>query len=123
MLPTPSPFDKHTIETPEQMSLHLTVAGIGSRFLALAVDTLIQVGAGIVVLVVLGLLGVAGVFAGMRQSPLWVLAALVFAAFLLMFGYFAAFEIAWNGQTPGKRIVGIRVVKDSGRPLTPAETI
>lgn len=105
------------------MSLHLTVAGIGSRFLALAVDTLIQVGAGIVVLVVLGLLGVAGVFAGMRQSPLWVLAALVFAAFLLMFGYFAAFEIAWNGQTPGKRIVGIRVVKDSGRPLTPAETI
>jgi uncharacterized RDD family membrane protein YckC len=105
------------------MSLHLTVAGVGSRFLALAVDTLIQVGAGIVVLVVLGLLGVAGVFAGMRQSPLWVLAAVVFAAFLLMFGYFAAFEIAWNGQTPGKRVVGIRVVKDSGRPLTPAETI
>ena len=40
-----------------------------------------------------------------------------------MFGYFAIFEIVWNGQTPGKRIAGIRVVKDSGRPLTPSETI
>ena len=89
----------------------------------MAVDTLIQVAAGIYLLVVLGFLGVAGVFAGMRQSPLWVLAALVFAVFLLMFGYFAAFELAWNGQTPGKRAIGIRVVKDSGRPLTPAETI
>ncbi len=105
------------------MSLHLTLAGIGSRFLAMAVDSLIQVAAGIFLVVVLGFLGVAGVFAGMRQSPLWVLAALVFAAFLLLFGYFAAFEMAWNGQTPGKRVIGIRVVKDSGRPLTPAETI
>jgi uncharacterized RDD family membrane protein YckC len=123
MLPQPTPFDQHTIETPEQLSLRLMVAGIGSRFLALTLDTLIQVAAGIVLLVVLGFLGVAGVFAGMRQSPLWVLAALVFVIFLLMFGYFAAFELAWNGQTPGKRVIGIRVVKDSGRPLTPAETI
>jgi uncharacterized RDD family membrane protein YckC len=123
MLPHPSPFDQHTIETPEQMSLRVTLAGIGSRFLALAVDTLIQVAAGIVLLVVLGFLGAAGAFAGMRQSPLWVLAALVFGIFLIMFGYFALFELAWNGQTPGKRVVGIRVVKDSGRPLTPAETI
>jgi hypothetical protein len=43
--------------------------------------------------------------------------------FLLYFGYFALFEIIWNGQTIGKRVVGIRVVKDSGRPLTPAESI
>jgi uncharacterized RDD family membrane protein YckC len=123
MLPQPSPFDQHTIETPEQMSLHLTLAGIGSRFLAMAVDTLIQAAAGIALLVVLGFLGVAGAFAGLRESSLWVLAALVFGAFLLLFGYFAAFELAWNGQTPGKRVIGIRVVKDSGRPLTPAETI
>ena len=105
------------------MTLRLTVAGIGSRFLALAVDTLIQVAGGIVLLVVLGFLGVAGAFGGIRQSPLWVLAALIFVVFLLMFGYFAAFEMAWNGQTPGKRAIGIRVVKDSGRPLTPAEAI
>jgi RDD family len=43
--------------------------------------------------------------------------------FLIFFGYFAIFEIAWNGQTPGKRMIGIRVVKDSGRPLTAAESI
>jgi uncharacterized RDD family membrane protein YckC len=43
--------------------------------------------------------------------------------FFLYFGYFALFEIIWNGQTPGKRKAGIRVIKDSGRPLTPAESI
>ncbi len=32
-------------------------------------------------------------------------------------------KIIWNGQTPGKRKAGIRVIKDSGRPLTPAESI
>ena len=43
--------------------------------------------------------------------------------FALYYGYFAAFEILWNGQTPGKRAAGIRVIKESGRPLSAAETI
>jgi uncharacterized RDD family membrane protein YckC len=128
MLPQPpnppaSLFDKHTIETPEQMSLEFAVAGIGSRFLALAVDTLIQFGIGLVLLVIVSILGFTGALLGFRQHRLWLLALLGLVVFVLMFGYFAGFEVIWNGQTPGKRMIGIRVVKDSGRPLTASETI
>ena len=114
--------DKLTIETPEQTSLEFAVAGIGSRFLALALDTLIQMlvsfVAGIGGSIVIGLLSDAVPKAGM-----WGAAILILFFFVLYFGYFALFEIIWNGQTPGKRRAGIRVIKDSGRPLTPAESI
>jgi len=123
MFPDEPHPDQHTIATPEQMSLDLPMAGIGSRFLAIAVDTLIQIGIGLVALIVVGLLGVTGALSGIQQGSVWLVAGLVLVIFLLMYGYFAIFEIIWNGQTPGKRIAGIRVVKDSGRPLTAAETI
>ena len=73
--------------------------------------------------------GVAGGFALTYAALVWPKASLWGAAILLLFyfflyfGYFALFEIIWNGQTPGKRKAGIRVIKDSGRPLTPAESI
>ena len=115
--------DKLTIETPEQMPLEFAVAGIGSRFLAVAVDSLIQVGIGLGLLILLGILGVTSRWMGLRNAGVWLMAALGFCVFALMFGYFAAFEILWNGQTPGKRVVGIRAVKETGRPLTPSEAI
>lgn len=115
--------DKLTIETPEQMPLEFTVAGIGSRFLALALDTLIQAGFGLMMLIVLAVLGITTRGLGWRGQGLWLMATFGFIVFLLMFGYFAIFEIVWNGQTPGKRLVGIRAVKETGRPLTPSETI
>jgi uncharacterized RDD family membrane protein YckC len=105
------------------MPLEFAVAGIGSRFLALAIDTLIQIGAGLVLGIIVGVLGVTGALLGFRQHALWLLALFGAIVFFLMFGYFACFEILWNGQTPGKRMIGIRVVKESGRPLTPSETI
>ena len=115
--------DKHSIETPEQMPLEFAIAGIGSRFLALAIDTLIQFGVGLVVVIASAV--AAGIMAGrgLELSSLWVAAAVIATIFLLTFGYFAIFEIVWNGQTPGKRKVGIRVIKETGRPLTAAETI
>ena len=114
--------DKLTIDTPELTALDFAVAGIGSRFLALAFDTLIQT--------VIGLIGGIGggilvgvISAAVPKAGLWGLALLVLFFFCLYFGYFTLFEIMWNGQTPGKRKAGIRVIKDSGRPLTPAESI
>ena len=59
----------------------------------------------------------------MPSSSTWGVAILVLFYFTLYFGYFAIFEIIWNGQTPGKRWTKIRVIKDSGRPLTASETI
>jgi uncharacterized RDD family membrane protein YckC len=114
--------DKLTIDTPEQTALDFAIAGIGSRFLALALDTLIQMLVGFIVgiggSILFGLLAVTS-----PRASLWGFALLIFFYFLLYFGYFAFFEIVWNGQTPGKRKIGIRVIKDSGRPLTAAESI
>ncbi len=125
--PGPNPLagavpDKLTIDTPEQTALEFAVAGIGSRFLAIALDTLIQVGVLLAGVFLGGLVGV-GVAAFIPRGSLWYLGLLVLFFFLLYFGYFAFFEVLWNGQTPGKRVTRIRVIKDSGRPMTPAEAI
>src|SRR5215510_172034 len=114
--------EKLTIETPEQTSLDFTIAGVGSRFLTLALDTLIQMLVGFIVGLGGGMV-VAALTAAAPKSAIWGMAILVLFFFLLYFGYFAFFEIIWNGQTPGKRKAAIRVIKDSGRPLTVAESI
>jgi uncharacterized RDD family membrane protein YckC len=113
--------DKLTIETPEQTVLEFEVAGVGSRFLALAYDTLLQILVGIGLLIIFLIAGVA--LPGAAQSGIWFAAVIILAYFVLYFGYFAIFEVLWNGQTPGKKKEGLRVIKDSGRPITPAEAV
>ncbi len=113
--------DKLTIETPEQTVLEFEVAGVGSRFLALAFDTLLQILIGIGLLIIFLIAGVA--VPGAADTGIWFAAIILIAYFLLYFGYFALFEVLWNGQTPGKKKEGLRVIKDSGRPITPAEAI
>ena len=111
--------DELRIDTPEQIALELPIAGIGSRFLAIAVDTVLQVLSYTALLVIL--IFAAPLIAGPTTSlpslsGSVVLALLVFTSFCIYWGYFAVFEIFWKGQTPGKRLAGIRVIKDSGRP-------
>jgi uncharacterized RDD family membrane protein YckC len=114
--------DKLTIDTPEQIALEFTLAGAGSRFLALALDTLIQAGvfAGVLVLA-LGLMVVTAIAS--RELLPWVQAAFVLFTFVLYYAYFAVFEALWSGQTPGKRTVGLRVISTSGRPITVFDAI
>jgi uncharacterized RDD family membrane protein YckC len=110
--------DEVHIETPEQIEVSLEVAGIGSRFVAQVVDWLIKWSILLVVVVVAlvaaGLLGVA-----LSDNTLsYLLAALVIAlfyAFLLAFDIY--FEVRHNGQTPGKKLAGIRVLREGGAPL------
>lgn len=109
-------LEKLTIETPEQTTLEFSLAGVGSRFLAVALDTLIQYAAILLVAIATGLL-VWGTGPVLPQLGNWGAAAAVIAFFLLYYGYFALFEILWNGQTPGKRLAGLRVIQDSGRPV------
>ena len=113
--------ERHIIETPEQLQLKFDLAGVGSRFLAIAIDTLIQLAVGGIAAFILILFGLTGLVNGWRLTSLWATAGLIAFLFLLYFGYFVLFEILWGGQTPGKRAIGIRVIKDSGRPLSPAE--
>jgi uncharacterized RDD family membrane protein YckC len=118
------------IETPERVPLAFALASIGNRFLAVAIDHTIQY---------LGMLLVAVVFlfaAGFLSSddptfidnlgsdtPKWIIAVMIIAVFLLFTGYFAFFEWLWDGQTPGKRLMKLRVIREDGRPITLWEAI
>jgi uncharacterized RDD family membrane protein YckC len=116
-----SSADKLIIETPEQTSLEFPLAGIGSRFLAVLADTLIQMAFFAVLFIAAALLSLANLLSTMTKQ--WVIAILLFIFFSVQFGYFALFESLWNGQTPGKRWTRLRVIKDSGRPITPYDAI
>ena len=115
-------LEKLNIDTPEQVALEFSLATIGSRFLAVAIDTIIQIACAIVLLMVVA----AGIWAtgalGLSARP-WVLAVLVIGGFVIYYGYFAVFETVWNGQTPGKRVIGLRVIHASGRPISAWEAI
>lgn len=114
-------MDKLTIDTPEQVHLEFMLAGIGSRFMAAFLDSLIQ-GALYFILfwVVVGVLAL-DIFS--KSHSLWVLTVGILIAVCIYWGYYAAFEILWKGQTPGKRWAGIRVIKESGRPINAFEAI
>ena len=111
------PPEKLTIDTPEQIALEFPLAGAGSRFLALAIDSFVQI-AILLVLALIALLALWFRSLGFQSLATWVLAVLILLAFFLYYGYFAAFESLWGGQTPGKRVVGLRVISVTGQPIT-----
>ena len=114
--------DKLTIETPEQTDLEFPIAGIGSRFLALAFDSVLQIAAFVLLSILSGLVSNTAIMAA-PSAGTWIAAIFILVSFVLFYGYFAIFEAVWNGQTPGKRLARIRVIKDSGRPITPSEAV
>jgi uncharacterized RDD family membrane protein YckC len=99
--------DRVTIATPEGVSLELVLAGVGSRFVARLLDTLIQ-GAIIIALA----LGIA-----YTSSPGVVRALARVLLFLVIFAYDVPFEVLNRGRTIGKVAAGIRVVGDLGEPV------
>jgi len=115
--------DQLSIETPEQIALEFPLAGVGSRFLALAIDVLLQIAIGLLLLLAVGgtwsLLQTGGAGGG----GAWLGAIAVIGIFLIFYGYFMVFEAFWNGQTPGKRVVGLRVLGVTGRPVHVGEAI
>ncbi len=107
------------IETPERVPLHFALASIGNRFLACAVDHTLQILT--IFLMYIGFIFIAGVtsnVAELTEAPKWVVAVLIIILFLISSGYFVFFEWLWNGQTPGKRWLKLRVIREDGRPIT-----
>jgi uncharacterized RDD family membrane protein YckC len=103
------------IETPENVELEQRLAGIGSRFIAGLVDGLILTGISIALAIVFTALAMLDPF----ESRFGLGVALyALAVFLLFWGYFVFFEYRTNGQTPGKKTVRIRVVREGGMPIT-----
>ena len=116
--------DQLSIETPEQVALEFPVAGIGSRFVALLLDHIIQFGALLVLLLVfIAVMAAAGEHAEDKLGGKWFIAGFIFLVFLIIWGYFALFEALWQGQTPGKRVMKLRVIKDTGRQITLFEAL
>jgi uncharacterized RDD family membrane protein YckC len=109
--------DQLNIDTPEQVELEFAVAGIGSRFVAVLIDHLIMGGVFLVVGLLWGVL-VGSVANRVNLLGKWVLAVFIALNFVLYWGYFTLFEAFWRGQTPGKYVMKLRVIKDSGRQIT-----
>jgi len=119
----------HLISTPENVDLRLELAGFGNRVLACLIDTILTY---LAIALLWTIVGVASWAIG-RYAPsfhldfsskamvaagLIVIALAIMATFVIYFGYFIFFEGLWQGLTPGKKIVGIRVVGENGEPVS-----
>jgi uncharacterized RDD family membrane protein YckC len=112
----PDAADDLVISTPERVAFQYEIAGIGSRFLAQIIDSLII----FVVLVAITILAAA--LGGVFGSGDLALLIEVILGFVLLAGYFMISEAVWNGQTLGKRSARLRVVGDHGEPITIAQS-
>jgi uncharacterized RDD family membrane protein YckC len=96
--------DQVTIATPEGLEVDLVLAGLGSRFVARLLDSVVQVA------VIAGLVAVVAVI-----HSGWALAAVFILYFGMVFIYDIAFEVLASGRTIGKRAAGLRVVRRGGQ--------
>ncbi len=109
------------VRTPESIAFSYQLAGLGSRFLAVVADGILQ--ALLIAALFWALIEAAAHAPSGRVAHSGELAGSIaiavffFILFLILYGYFILFEAFWNGQTPGKRLLGIRVVRDGGYPV------
>lgn len=109
------------IRTPENVVFGFRLAGLFSRLAAAAIDYVLLA---LIAAMLITALGLAALLIGLTLPGIGsfasagAIAMLIIGLFLLLFGYFLLFELLWNGQTPGKRALGIRVVRDLGEAIT-----
>jgi uncharacterized RDD family membrane protein YckC len=108
--------DRLTISTPEAVDVVLDLAGPGTRISSGAIDLIIQ---GIVAFV--GLLILAGLNDTLGDD--WTIVVASILAFLLLFFYDVFWELLNDGRTPGKMMLGLRVVRDDGRRVDPGSSV
>ena len=101
--------DTTRIDTPEGISLELTLAGIGSRAVAQAVDSTLKL--------VVSFLTV-WISTTVVDSMIGVSAVVALLVFVGLFVYDIAMETAWGGRTVGKAVAGLRVARTDGSPVT-----
>ena len=117
-------FNHFSLETPESVELEFTLAGIGNRAYALLIDYLVL---GLLLILLMLLWGLLYYFlwevlqldqvVGGDRLGQWLLAIQLLLVFSCFVGYFVFFETLWQGQTPGKRYLKTRVIRDNGRPV------
>ncbi|MCY4401715.1 MAG: RDD family protein [Candidatus Poribacteria bacterium] len=103
-----------SVETPEQIEINYQKAGVGSRFYAALLDTLLLalilfVGTYVNINFIMQLGDVFGKWLGALGGII---------IFAILWSYYIVFEITTNGQSPGKRALGLRVIKEGGYPIS-----
>ncbi len=101
---------RRTFVTPEGIPIDFTLAHAGDRAAAFLIDCLIMFG-------VLAILYALITFGGGPDGQSLALPFLLVTAFVVQSFYFVLFELRWQGSTPGKRAVGIRVIDAGGGAL------
>jgi uncharacterized RDD family membrane protein YckC len=101
---------RHEVLTTEKVPFSYRVAGLGSRFLAWLIDLVAIMGVDLMGIIVGSILIIGRPGLGMALFIIW--------NFVVMYGYFLFFEWLWNGQTPGKYLLGIRVIQWRGTAIT-----
>jgi uncharacterized RDD family membrane protein YckC len=111
-----------TIQTPEHVGFQYVLAGLGTRSTAFLLDTALRALFVFFIFLAVVLLaqwlprfdptGLIG-----RLPRTWLLALGVLAYGVVDLGYFLLFEALWSGQTPGKRMQKLRVIKVNGQPI------
>jgi uncharacterized RDD family membrane protein YckC len=105
--------DRYTIDTPENIEFAYDIAGLGSRLVAALVDT------ALIALILAFIYFFATLINdSLDLSDSLVAAGAAITSFLILWGYYILFEMIWSGQSPGKRLIGLRVVREGGRPIT-----
>ncbi len=114
-------FNRIIHQTPESVELvEFTLAGIGSRAWALLLDYHILGFTLVAFLITWSVFSyqLVQIWTNLFKSydiGLWLVAIALLVMFFIYTGYFALFETLWQGQTPGKRLAKIRVIRDDGR--------
>lgn len=121
-------FNRLTLQTPESVELDFILAGIGNRAYALIIDYIVLGLVLIIILLIWAALSfvfidlITNLGGGVRNLSLWLIAIQLLISFTIYVGYFVFFETLWQGQTPGKRLVKIRVLSDDGKSVQLQQT-
>src|SRR5213596_348052 len=111
----------HGVETPEHVDVQFELAGVGSRMAAGLLDLLFLVLA--LLVLVIGGGAISDTLASGSMARSWLSAVMILLTFCFVWGYFTLFEALNGGRTPGKQALGIRVVMDTGRSITPQAAV
>jgi uncharacterized RDD family membrane protein YckC len=111
------PRERRQIITPEGVPLSVELAGHGERLVAFVIDLFIWFLLTLAIFIPL----ISAIFSSGGSTV--AIAIALFIAFVVRNLYFVWFELAWRGATPGKRLVGLRVIDRAGGPLLPSALV
>jgi uncharacterized RDD family membrane protein YckC len=125
--------NRYSVTTPDNVEFHYRIAGIGTRALGYLIDFAIRWAAILLLAIPIALLLPGASLAEILEpfvprtpeggallpaaGGMYATVAVAFVLWILHTLYFVLFEYFWNGQTPGKRLLNIRVVREGGYPV------